>query len=184
MKKLFLVFSVAVSSFGFGQTQYRNGVDVNKYFYDDSVFLAKNKLDESKLRLAILAEINVQRKLNNLTKLTLASNEENNKASVWGDTLIARGVLGHDNEYIMDYKNNKNRGEIVIAYTIATYCYNQHDDIYTYLARDIVNEWMLSPGHRAAILKTDVTLAAVGNSYGSLSAREYGISCRSIVRFF
>ena len=69
MKKLFLVFSVAVSSFGFGQTQYRNGVDVNKYFYDDSVFLAKNKLDESKLRLAILAEINVQRKLNNLTSI-------------------------------------------------------------------------------------------------------------------
>lgn len=182
MKKLFLVFSVAVSSFGFGQSNSQEFL--LKQLHDDSVFLAKNKLDESKLRLAILAEINVQRKLHNLTTLTLASNVENNKASVWGDTLVARGVLGHDNEYIMDYKNNKNRGEICIAFFVNPQDYSATANIYTYLAKKLVDIWMNSPKHRVAILKTDISSAAVGNAYEKPSAKEYGISCRSIVRFF
>ena len=182
MIKLLLVICILPSSFGFGQ--YSSQEFLLKQLHDDSVFLVKNKLDESKLRLAILAEINVQRKLNNLTTLTLASNEENNKASVWGDTLIARGVLGHDMDYLTDYKNNKTKGEITIAFFVNPQDYSATTNIYTYLAKKLVDIWMNSPKHRAAILKTDISSAAVGNAYEKPSAREYGISCRSIVRFF
>ncbi len=182
MKKLFLVFSVAVSSFVFAQSRSQELLIMQ--LREDSVFLVKNKLDESKLRLAILAEINVQRKLHNLNTLTLASNVENNKAAVWGDTLIARGVLGHDMEYLKDYVNNKTRGEIIIAFHLIPSNYTTHLDIYTYLAKDLVDKWMNSPKHRSFILKSDISSASIGNAYEQPSAREYGISCRSIVRFF
>ncbi len=182
MKKLFVVLSIGLSSFGFGQS--RSHEFLIMQLRDDSVFLVKNKLDESKLRIAILAEINVQRKLNNLTTLTLASNVENTKASVWGDTLIARGVLGHDMEYCKDYVNNKTRGEIIIAFFVNPQDYSATTNIYTYLAKKLVDLWMNSPKHRSIILKSDISSAAVGNAYEKPSAREYGISCRSIVRFF
>jgi uncharacterized protein YkwD len=185
MKKLLLAASLLVSALAISQEKRKLcGIDADKFFYDDSVFFAKHKIDEQKLKVYILNEVNVQRKLNHLHALTMYTEIENKKAVVWCDTLIRRGVLGHDNEYIRDQANNKTRGDIVVAFHLTPIDFENSSNIYDFISKLTVDAWMKSLGHRAAMLRTDIYSAAVGSAFSKPSAATYGISGRSIVRFF
>jgi uncharacterized protein YkwD len=185
MKKLLLAASLLVSVLAISQTKRKIlGIDADKFFYTDSVFFSKHKIDEQKLKLYILKEINVQRKLNHLHALTMYTEIENKIAVVWCDTMISRGVQGHDNDYIRDQANNKTRGEIVISFLLTTIDFENSTNIYESISKSLIDRWMDSPGHRAAILQLDINSAAVGSAFSKPSATTYGISGRSIVRFF
>jgi uncharacterized protein YkwD len=185
MKKLLLAASLLVSALAISQEKRKLcGIDADKFFYTDSVFFSKHKIDEQKLKVYILNEVNVQRKLNHLHALTMYTEIENKKAVAWCDTMISRGVQGHDNDYIRDQANNKTRGDIIISFLLTTNDFENSTNIYESISKSLVDRWMKSPGHRAAILKLDINSAAVGSSFGKPSAAAYGISGRSVVRFF
>jgi uncharacterized protein YkwD len=176
MKKFLVVLAVAVSSIGFGQT-----ID---WFREDSIFLSTHKINEQKLRIAIFNEINNQRKLNKLSLLTFANAGKNDSASVWGYKLIEQGIIGHDVEFINAQKTNKMRGENVIAFSVQKSNFETGIDIHDYLAKQAVTVWMNSPGHRAAILRPDIIMLAVGNAYGNITYKQWGYTSRSVIRFF
>lgn len=185
MRKLLLATSLLVSVLAISQEKRKLcGIDADKFFYTDSVFFSKHKIDEQKLKVYILNEVNVQRKLNKLQPLIMNTEIENKKAVVWCDTLIRRGVLGHDNEYIRDQANNKTRGEIAIAFLLTTIDFENSSNIYESISKSLVDRWMKSPKHKAAMLRPDIFSAAVGSAFSKPSAATYGISGRSVVRFF
>jgi uncharacterized protein YkwD len=178
MKKLFFIVAITVSNIIIAQTDHKQRqIDLwYEGLRNDSVFLSQNKIDEQKLRLAILTEINSQRQQHHLSKLTIASLQECNKASKFGDSLIREGILGHSKDPYYS--------EICIATTISTGDYKKTEGIYVYLAKDLVSIWMNSPGHRSCILNPVNSVAAVGNAYGPISGKEWGRTFRSVVRFF
>lgn len=187
MKKLAFTISILVSLVSFSQSNSKQqilGIDRDKFFFDDSVFLSQHKIDEQKLKISILKEINAQRKLNHLQPLTLHTAAENKKAANWCDTLVKRKMISHDNEYMKNTNTNRVQSEIVVGHYIICINFEQPTDIYTVIAKQAVDAWMASPGHRVLMLSPTISIAAVGSAFDVPSAAHYGIIGSSTVRFY
>jgi uncharacterized protein YkwD len=187
MKKLAFTFSILVSLVSFSQSNSKQqilGIDQDKFFFDDSVFLSQHKIDEQKLKISILKEINAQRKLNHLQPLTLHNAAENKKAANWCDTMNKRRMLSHDNEYMMNTNTNRVQSEICVAYYIISINFKQTTDIYDVIAKLTVDTWMKSTQHRVLMLSPTISIAAIGSAFGKPSAAKYGINASSTARFY
>jgi len=191
MKKLILVIALGVSGFvslvSFSQSNTKPkilGIDADKFFFDDSVFLSQHKIDEQKLKISILKEINAQRKLNHVQLLTLHNAAENKKAAIWCDTLVKRKIISHDNEYMKNTNTNRVTSEIVVGHYITCIKFKQTTDIYTVIAKLAVDSWMGSPEHRVLMLDPSISIAAIGSAFGVPSAAKYGIISSSTARFY
>ena len=137
MKKLFLVFSIAVSSFGFGQD------------YGDSL-VKKDFLSSETIERYIVFYINEERVKLGLDTLTVLSEiddiAKNHSAWMLQTRKYQHSALNID-EIIM--KSGK--------------CSNRYS--HKFFARAVVNGWMDSPGHRAHIVNPENKYIGVGMSY-------------------
>jgi uncharacterized protein YkwD len=187
MKTLAFTISILVSLVAFSQSNTKQqilGIDADKFFFDDSVFLSQHKIDEQKLKISILKEINAQRKLHHVQPLTLHNAAENKKAAIWCDTLVKRKIISHDNEYMKNTNTNRVTSEIVVGHYIIRINFEQPTDIYTVIAKQAVDNWMGSPQHRVLMLDPSISIAAIGSAFGVPSAAKYGIIGSSTARFY
>jgi uncharacterized protein YkwD len=182
MKKLAFTISILVSLVSFSQMTSEQMV--KQMLYNDSVFLSQHKIDEQKLKISILKEINAQRKLNHLQPLTLHTAAENKKAAIWCDTIVKRKMLSHDHEYMKNTNTNRVQSEIVAGYYITPIEFEQTTDIYTVIAKLAVDSWMGSPQHRVLMLSPSISIAAIGSAFNKPNTTLYGMIGSSTARFY
>ena len=182
MKKLAFTISILVSLVSFSQMTSEQMV--KQMLYNDSVFLSQHKIDEQKLKISILKEINAQRKLNHLQPLTLHNAAENKKAAIWCDTVVKRKMLSHDHEYMKNTNTNRVQSEIVAGYSITPSDFEQPTDIYTVIAKLAVDSWMGSPQHRVLMLSPSISIAAIGSAFNKPNTTLYGMIGSSTARFY
>lgn len=151
MKKLFLVFSVAISSFGFSQTLIANSDHIR---IADSI--RKSDINWNLVYEEFYILLNEYRKENNLSELVFDSTVFQ-VAKFQSDWMSTNNKLTHDND-IMGYKTIEDRcekfgvniyggGECGIRGSILISVV-QHKSIAQYL----LDEWKRSQGHNYILL--------------------------------
>ena len=166
MKKLFLVFSIAVSSFGFGQVIQTTSEDLR---IADSI--RKSDIDWDAVYSEFYILLNEYRKENNLSELVYDSTVFQ-VAKFQSDWMLANKKLTHDND-IPGYKTIEDRCK---SYGVNSYsgecCMQgafivsivQHKRIANYL----LDEWKRSPGHNRVLILSDTSKVGL-----SVSKQDY-----------
>lgn len=137
MKKLLLVFSIAVSSFGFGQD------------YGDSL-VKKDFLSSETIERYIVFYINEERVKLGLDTLAVLSEIDD--------------IAKNHSAWMLQTRKYQHSGLNIDEIIMKTgTCSNRYS--HKFFARAIVNAWMNSPAHKDAIIDTNFKYIGVGMSY-------------------
>jgi uncharacterized protein YkwD len=180
MKKLFLVFSVAVSSFGFSQVKLTR----DHLIKIDSI--VKSEINFTSIETELVVLINAYRLSLNLDTLLYNSSIQA-AAKFQLDYCVSINKLTHDNEGNLQgilERADKISGSYSVAagevlagmllhYAVA---YNQS------IAQYIFNQWKTSPGHNAII--TSPKMKTIGISVSRVAPGSAGIWAAAVVNSF
>jgi uncharacterized protein YkwD len=166
MKKLLLVITLFVSVFSLGQN---DSIWVSKYppleefqketFNKDSVWWANYKMDTTKFRMAIMNEINKERKKVGKKPVTYGTVAQTNANQLYVNYQSEKHIVGHDSRlWAEDVRGEVSAGNsITVRYFIV-----DGEKIYEEVAKLLVGQWMKSPGHRSALLRDNWETISVG----------------------
>jgi uncharacterized protein YkwD len=194
MKKIFVISILTLVSNGTINGQTENNFDIlyqkfkndqtqhlNKIRFDDSV--KYYKLDINKLNQYVFAELNAVKKLNNLPLVTLQTNDSLvSKCNEFAEYLVINDVLGH--------AGTGYDAEICQAAIVSLNRDLKNDnesEIYSNLAKSLLDGWMNSEKHKMIILNKSYTKVIVSTAKDDLNQSLQGVcgfDLRGIIRFY
>jgi uncharacterized protein YkwD len=172
MKKLFLVFSVAVSSFGFGQTIMANSNDIR---IADSIRVST--INWNDVYTEFYSLINLYRLKHNLNQLTFDSTIVN-VSKFQSDYILHNKKLTHEtnitgyvtlSDRLVQFNYTKTFAAECILNSSFLLVVTMHQSI----AQHILNRWINSPGHNQVLLMPNVSHMGVSISRDNLSGCFY-----------
>jgi uncharacterized protein YkwD len=166
MKKLLVLLVLLVSGLGYSQS---DSAWISKYppipeslqdNYDkDSIWWMSYKMDTTKFRLAIMDEINKERKKLGRKSVGYGTVEQTNSTQSYVNYESENHIVGHNSDlWGEDVISEVSAGNIT---TIKTFIV-RGDNIYHYIAEKIVALWMGSSGHRYTIMREDFKTISAG----------------------
>lgn len=175
MKKLLVLLVLLVSIFGYSQDYEVWVPDHSKEIAAKKKMLMEQrhervinffksiKLDTSLFEMAIFDEINRQRVLNHKPTLKKGSDVQFDSTRIWADVQAQGGFVGHSAKYYpKDAYTEVSAGNTI---TVGL-CKNLTEEkAAEYMAKELVTQWMESPGHRKSILDSGFTIMSVGVSF-------------------
>jgi uncharacterized protein YkwD len=166
MKKFLLVIALFVCVFSFGQS---DSAWVAKFppvpkclkesLEKDSVWWMNYKMDTTKFRLAIMNEINKERKKLGKKPVTYGTVKQTNSVQSYTNYESENHFVGHNS----DLWDEDVHGEVSAGnFTNVRDFIVEGDSIYQYIAQMLVKQWINSPGHHRTIIRDDWKNISVG----------------------
>jgi uncharacterized protein YkwD len=166
MKNLILSLVVLLSLSVFGQN---DSIWISKYpplkdyekpsLYKDSVWWMNYKMDTTKFRMAIMDEINKERKTAGKKPVTYGTVAQTNDNQEYVNYQSEKHIVGHDSRLWAEDV----RGEVSALNSITVkYFIVDGEEIYAKVAKLLVDQWMKSPGHKSALLRDNWGTISVG----------------------
>ena len=164
MKNLLLVLVLLVSGLGYSQTWFKGHNPVPKEFQEDfekdSVWWSTYEVDSLKARTAIFNELNIVRKENGKPIFTMGTEKQTNSTQSYTNYESENKIIGHDyntwEDDVITEVSAYNGGFVVMSFI------NRGDEVYNEIAKELVRQWMESPGHKKEIMRTDIKSVSIG----------------------
>jgi uncharacterized protein YkwD len=175
MKKLLVLLVLLVSGLGYSQDyevwvpDHSKEIAAKKKMLMEQSrerainYLKNIKLDTSLFEMSIFDEINRQRVLNHKPILKRGSVIQFDSTRIWADVQAQGGFVGHSAKYYpKDAYTEVSAGNFITE----GLCENLTEKkVAEYMAKELVTQWMESPGHKNSILDSGFSIMSVGVSF-------------------